>query len=212
VWASLTADKDTFISDVKAEMVKRDPRHRRTWVIVTDGERALQRRVCQIFTDVKLVLDLLHVLEKLWKAAHALYPEGSREAEQFVYERAKRILEGQVDQVVKGLRLIVTKRQLTTTKAKTLQDVAGYFHSNRQRMQYGIYLANGWPIASGSVEGACKNLIRDRFERSGMRWTPETAEALLRLRAIYLSGDLDAYWGFHIQQDQRRLYPIWHSS
>jgi hypothetical protein len=212
VWASLTADKDTFISDVKAEMVKRDPRHRRTWVIVTDGERALQRRVCQIFTDVTLVLDLLHVLEKLWKAAHALYPEGSREAEQFVYERAKRILEGQVDQVVKGLRLIVAKRQLTTTKAKTLQDVAGYFHSNRQRMQYDIYLANGWPIASGSVEGACKNLIRDRFERSGMRWTPETAEALLRLRAIYLSGDLDAYWGFHIQQDQRRLYPIWHSS
>jgi hypothetical protein len=67
VWASLLADKDTFIADVKAEMVKRDPRHRRTWVIVTDGERALQRRVCQTFTDVTLVLDLLHVLEKLWK-------------------------------------------------------------------------------------------------------------------------------------------------
>ena len=212
VWASLTSDKDTFINDVKAEMTRRDPRHRRTWVIVTDGERALQRRVCQTFTDITLVLDLLHVLEKLWKAAHALYPEGSREAEQFVYERAERILGGQVSQLIKGLRLMATKRKLTATKAKTLQQVASYLHSNRDRMKYNLYLAKGWPIASGSVEGACKNLIRDRFERSGMRWTPETAEALLRLRAVYLSGDLNAYWEFHIQQDQQRLYPTWHSS
>ena len=206
VWASLIADKDTFIADVKAEMTRRDPHRRRRWVIVTDGERALQRRVCQTFTDVTLVLDLLHVLEKLWKAAHALYPEGSREAEDFVYQRAERILCGLVSQVVKGLRQIVTKRRLTGTKAKTLLDVSNYLHSNRQRMRYDLYLANGWPIASGSVEGACKNLIRDRFERSGMRWTPETAEALLRLRAIYLSGDLDSYWEFHIKRDQRRLY------
>jgi len=209
VWASLIADKDTFIADVQAEMTRRDPRHRRTWVIVTDGERALQRRVCQTFTDVILVLDLLHVLEKLWKAGHALYPEGSREAEQFVYERAERILNGHVSQVIKGLRLIITKRKLTATKAKTLQEVASYLHSNRERMKYDAYLTKGWPIASGSVEGACKNLIRDRFERSGMRWTPETAEALLRLRAVYLSGDLAAYWEFHIQQDQHRLYPTW---
>jgi hypothetical protein len=76
-------------------------------------------------------------------------------------------------------------------------------------MRYDSYLANGWPIASGSVEGACKNLIRDRFERSGMRWTTETAEALLRLRALHLSGDFDDYWDDHIKRDQQRLYPDW---
>ena len=209
MWASLTQDKDTFINDVRAEMRRRDPRRRRTWVIVTDGERALQQRVADSFQGVTLILDYLHVAEKLWKAAHALYREGSLEAQAFVYERAKRILEGQVDQVVKGLKLIVTKRKLTSNKAKTLLDVAAYFKRNRQRMSYDTYLANGWPIASGSVEGACKNLIRDRFERSGMRWTPETAEALLRLRALHLSGDLDRYWDFHVQRDQQRLYPPW---
>jgi hypothetical protein len=71
-------------------------------------------------------------------------------------------------------------------------------------MRYDEYMRNGWPIAS--VEGACKNLIRDRFERSGMRWTPETAEALLRLRAAHLSGDLDDHWEQHINLDQQRLY------
>jgi hypothetical protein len=209
VWASLTADKDTFINDVKAEMQRRDAGRDHTWVIVTDGERALQHRVVETFKDVTLVLDFLHALEKLWKSAHALHREGSPEAQAFVYERAKRILEGQVDQVVKGLRLIVSKRRLTGTKAKTLLDAAAYFKRNRERMRYDRYLANGWPIASGSVEGACKNLIRDRFERSGMRWTPETAEALLRLRAVYLSGDLNDYWDFHVTRDQQRLYPDW---
>jgi hypothetical protein len=209
VWASLTADKDTFINDVKAEMTRRDPRRRRTWVIVTDGERALQHRVADSFQSVTLILDYLHVAEKLWKAAHALYREGSPDAQAFVYQRAKRILEGHVDQVVKGLKLIITKRKLTGSKAKTLSDVAAYYRRNRERMRYDTYLANGWPIASGSVEGACKNLIRDRFERSGMRWTPETAEALLKLRALHLSNDFDAYWEFHIERDQQRLYPPW---
>jgi hypothetical protein len=178
-------------------------------VIVTDGERALQRRVCQTLEGATLVLDLLHVLEKLWKAASVLHPEGSPEAEAFVSERAKRILEGQVGQVVKGLRLIASKRRLTGARAKTLHDVADSYQRNRERMRYDSYLANGWPIASGTVEGACKNLIRDRFERSGMRWTPETAEALLRLRAAYLSGDFDTYWDFHVEREQQRLHPPW---
>jgi hypothetical protein len=206
VWASLLADKDTFIADVAAEMARRDPRHRRTWVMVTDGERALQRRVATSFEGVTLVLDLLHVLEKLWKAAYVFHPEGSSEAEAFVRQRAERILGGQVSQVVKGLRQMVTKRRLTGAKAKTLLDVAGYYYANRERMRYDVYLKNGWPIASGSVEGACKNLIRDRFERSGMRWSPGMAEAMLRLRAVYLSGQFDDYWEFQVQQEQQRLH------
>jgi hypothetical protein len=206
VWASLTAGKDVFIADVKSEMTRRDPEHERTWVIVTDGERALQRRVINSFENVTLVLDLLHVLEKLWKVAHALHPEGSPEAEAFARARTERILCGMTGQVVKGLRQTVTKRRLTGQKANTIHSVCDYLYRNRERMRYDEYLRNGWPIASGTVEGACKNLIRDRFERSGMRWTIPTAEALLKLRAAHLSGDLNDYWEHHIQQDQQRLY------
>ena len=50
-------------------------------------------------------------------------------------------------------------------------------------MRYDEYLPNGWPIASGTVEGACKNLIRDRFERSGMRWTTRPPKRSCKLRA-----------------------------
>jgi hypothetical protein len=207
VWASLVSSKECFIVDVHNETFRRDPGHTRTWVIVTDGERGLQRLVCEHFKAATLILDLLHVLEKLWKAAYALHLEGSLEAETFVRDRTLRILRGQVAQVVKGLRQMVTKRKLTGIKRKAMLDTAGYYCRNRNRMCYDIYLKNGWPIASGSVEGACKNLIRDRMERSGMRWTPAMAEAMLRLRAIYLSGDFDDYWEYHVLQDLRRLYP-----
>lgn len=98
-----------------------------------------------------------------------------------------------VSQVVKGRRQTVTKRRITGAKAKTIRGVADYLYNNRDQMRYDHYLSNGWPIASGTVEGACKNLIRDRFERSGMRWTIPTAEALLRLRAAHLSHDFDDY-------------------
>ncbi len=154
-----------------------------------------------------LILDFLHVLEKLWACAHVFHKEGSSQAEGFVRERALRILRGEVSQVVKGLRQMLTKRKLKGEKQKTLLNVAAYYYRNRSRMRYHEYLAEGLPIASGSVEGACKNLIKDRMERSGMRWTPPMAEVMVKMRAIYLSGDFEEYWNYHIEQEQLRLYP-----
>jgi hypothetical protein len=208
VWASLLKGKTAVIQEVAEEMDRRDPLRSMTRLALTDGERALQIRVDQKL-NVTLILDLIHVLEKLWKAAYCFHAEGSLEADLWVIDRTLRILFGEVGQVVKGIRQSVTKRGLSGPKRKTLNAVANYLYRNRARMRYHEYLANGWPIASGPVEGACKNLIKDRMERSGMRWTEQMAEALVQLRAIYLSGDFDRYWDFHIKQDQRRLYPTW---
>jgi len=207
VWASLLKGKTAVIEEVAKEMNRRDPSQSTTRLALTDGERALQIRVDQKL-NVTLILDLMHVLEKLWKAAYVFHAEASLEADLWVLDRSLRILFGEVGQVVKGIRQSITKRGLSGPKAKTLNAVANYLYRNRSRMRYHEYLANGWPIASGPVEGACKNLIKDRMERSGMRWTEQMAEAIVQLRAIYLSGDFDRYWQFHIDQDQRRLYPV----
>jgi hypothetical protein len=191
-------------------MERRNPTASQTRVAVTDGERTLQIRVDRKL-KVTLVLDLMHALEKLWKAAYVFHAEASLEADLWVLDRTLRILSGEVSQVVKGLRQSITKLSFSGAKRKTLQGVADYLYRNRTRMRYHQYLANGWPIASGPVEGACKNLIKDRMERSGMRWTEQMAEAIVQLRAIYLSQDFDQYWQFHIEQDQRRLYPAFWS-
>jgi len=207
VWASLLKGKTAVIEEVAQEMQRRDPQGVKTRVAVTDGERALQILVEGTLGVTPLILDLLHVLEKLWKAAYVFHAEGSLEAGLWVLDRTLRILFGDVSQVVKGIRQSVTKRGLIGAKRKTLCGVADYRHRHRARMRYDEYLAKGWPIASGPVESACKNLIKDRRERSGMRWTEEMAEAIVQLRAIYLSGDFDRYWSFHIAKDQQRLHP-----
>lgn len=206
VWASLVKGKTAVIEEVAEEMRRRDPAGVKTHVALTDGERALQTLVDGKL-NVTLILDLMHVLEKLWKAAYVFHPEGSLQAELWVLDRTLRILFGEVGQVVKGLRQCVTKRALSGNQRKTLLGVAAYLYRNRHRMRYDEYLAQGWPIASGPVEGACKNLIKDRMERSGMRWTENMAEAIVKLRAVYLSGDFDSYWLFHVDRDQRRLHP-----
>jgi hypothetical protein len=207
VWASIEKSKDEVITEAGAEMARRDPEGTKTHVALTDGERALQMRVLALLPGVLLVLDLLHVMEYLWKAAYCFHPEGSPEAAEWVKARALRILKGKVSQVVKGLRQSVTKRRMRGPKRKVLLGVARYFYRNRSRMRYDGYLAAGLPIASGAVEGACRNLIKDRMERSGMRWTIAGAEAMLRLRACYLSEDFEEYWPFHVRKDQERLHP-----
>jgi len=206
VWASLLKGKTAVIQEVAEEMDRRDPSRSMTRIALADGERALQIRINSKLR-VTLILDLMHVLEKLWKAASVFHPEGSLQAELWVLDRTLQILFGEVGQVVKGIRQRITKLRLSGHKRKTLEGVAGYLYRNRARMRYDEYLDNGWPIASGPVEGACKNLIKDRMERSGMRWTEAMAEAIVKLRAIYLSGDFDRYWEFHIEQDQKRLHP-----
>ncbi len=206
VWASLLSGKDAFIAQVQAEMLRRDPKHKKTWIVVTDGERALQCKVAATLGNIELVLDLLHVLEKLWAVSYVFHPEGSPEARDFVKERIRRVLRGEVSQVVKGLRQMATKRGLKGQKRKTVAQVTAYYYRNRARMRYDFYLRNGYPIASGSVEGACKNLVKDRMERSGMRWTLPMAEAVLQLRAVYLSEHFDEYWQYHVDEDQKRLY------
>ena len=207
VFASLKQSKDEVIAEVAAEMARRDPKRRKEHVCVADGERALQQRVQKAMPDVTLVLDLLHVLEYLWKAAYVFHAEGSQAAQDWVKKRVLWVLQGRSGQVVKGLRQSITKRRLRGQGKKTLQIVSGYLHRNRRRMRYDEYLAKGWPIASGAVEGACKNVIKDRMERSGMRWSEDGAEAMVKLRAAYLSGDFEDFWVFHVRAEQERLHP-----
>jgi hypothetical protein len=59
-------------------------------------------------------------------------------------------------------------------------------------MPYDEYLACGWPIGTGVVEGACGHLVKDRMEQAGMRWTQDGAQGVLALRALRLNDHWDA--------------------
>ena len=62
------------------------------------------------------------------------------------------------------------------------------------------------------IEGACRHLIKDRMDITGARWSMRGAEAVLRLGSLYISGDWDEYWQFHLQQEHKRNHLALYSS
>lgn len=191
-----------------AEQVKiRNPRGRKPVVCVMDGERALWKKLTALMVGMVCILDIFHVLERLWQAAHCFHPEGSDEAQAFVTDRLLRLLRGEVGYVIGGLKQMATKQKLKGSKARQLSAAIGYLERNRRFMRYDAYLAAGYPIGSGVAEGACRHLVKDRMELTGMRWCVPGAQAMLDLRAVYLNGDWETFQQHRIKQERHRLYP-----
>jgi hypothetical protein len=196
------------------ELVERnrpDQHWLRVMVFLYDGQESLwdarQRHLPAGGVDI---LDFLHVTPRLWKAAHVFHREGSDAAEAFVRERCLRVLQGHVDGVIRGLREMATKRGVSGSKKKTITQICSYLKNNRGRMRYDEYLAAGYPIASGVIEGACRHLVKDRMERAGMHWTPDGAQAMLDVRSLHVDGAWDDYHIYRIDREKRRLYPHRH--
>jgi hypothetical protein len=153
------------------------------------------------------ILDLLHATPRIWEAASLFYVRDSEPAWEFVYDRVLRLLRGEVRSVIAGLRQMGTKRKLRGKKREKLAKLCGYLQNNAHRMRYDVYLAAGYPIASGVIEGACRHMVKDRMERSGMRWTLESAQAMLDVRSTYINGDWDTFMKYRIEKETQRLYP-----
>lgn len=214
VWAEMTQvvegeahnGRVALFAHLAGQRRRRDPAGAKPTVCLFDGERALWAEWLEEFSDTVGILDLFHVLERLWDAAYCFHPEKSPQAEAFVTARLRMLLEGNVGGVIRGLRQMKTKHGLRGPKAKTLTQAANYLDNNRDFMRYDAYLAAGYPIGSGVAEGACRHLVKDRLEQTGMRWRVAGAQAMLHVRATYLNGDWGAFWEHRIAQEQQRLY------
>jgi len=207
LWATL-AGKDAALAEAAARVARRDGPHRTHRVALTDGSQALQERVQRVFPTFTLVLDLIHVTEYLWKAANALLGETASRRTAWVKARTLRLLRSQSAWVVADLRHLAATPGRARCARTVLTKVAAYLERNAPYMDYATYLAQGWPIATGVIEGACRHLVKDRCELSGMRWTITGAEALLHLRCVHENGDWDAYHAFRRRQRHQRLYAV----
>ena len=189
------------------ELQERDPHEERTVVAIMDGETKLRE-----LQELKLkraigILDIWHVTEYLYDLAYCFYRDGSKEAEGFVETYLRKLLEGKVNRVIGGIRQMATKRDLSPSKWNKVEDCLSYFAARSEYMKYDEYMAAGYPIGSGVVEGACRHLVKDRMEQAGMRWRIAGAQAILSLRSIYVNDDWDAFHADRIQTEQRKLYP-----
>jgi hypothetical protein len=177
-----------------------------TLVCLMDGQRSLWALKESWFGRAVGVLDIFHVLERLWQVAYAFHGEGTRAAELQVDEHLRLLLEGKVSCVIGLYKRLLGQRGLKGGRAKTVRETLTYFENNRQYMKYDEYLAAGYPIGTGVAEGACRHFVKDRMELSGMRWEIEGAQSMLSLRALYLNDQWDDFVVYRIQAEQEQLY------
>ena len=208
VWASIKDTAESVIEDAFLEALQRDPAQQRQWVVLVDGHphqiKLINRVMKKHNINATIVMDFIHVLEYLWKAAWCFYKKGDNNVEKWIEKNSLKILKGQGNQVAKGMRISATKQELN--KRESVDKCASYLLKNKLRLQYGDALKNGYPIASGVIEGACRHLINDRLDITGARWSLDGAEAILKLRSLKSSGDFDDYWQFHKKESKQRTY------
>jgi hypothetical protein len=193
------------------EVKQRDPQYHKPLVMIMDGQHSLwntgQKYFPQGKIDVVEILDLIHVSSYVWAAAHLLFNKKKDKAEEYVKKQMSRILNNEINDVIKSLRNKGKYEKLNNKSLSELEKICGYFRNHAHRMAYKDYLAQGYPIASGVIEGACRNVVKDRMEHSGMRWVMQGAHAMLSLRSVHLSGLWDEFIQFRIGREAQRLYP-----
>jgi hypothetical protein len=213
--ASITDDICSVIAAGFDEATRRDPEHTRDWVALVDGNTTQLNAICNQATTrgvkVTILIDWLHVAGYLWDAAKAFYntetTTGTNQARDWVHEHSRTILHGNANKVAKQIQTRILRSKLTATQRKQALKTATYLTNKAPHLDYPTALANGWPIATGVIEGACRHLVQDRLGITGARWGLPTAEAILTLRATTTNGDFDNYWQHHQQHQHHRTYP-----
>lgn len=200
------AGKDAAFARLRSRLAARDGPHIQARVALTDGAVPLQERMLAL-TGFTLVLDIVHVKDYLWLAAEALFGARSPRGAPFVRRQLEHILSGRLEEAIAAIEREAATARRARRDVADAQTAVGYFRRNAEFMRYDQYLAAGWPIATGVVEGGCGYLVKHRMQAPGMRWLPPGAQPVLDLRAVRLNGDWDAYRHFHHRCQMHRLYP-----
>jgi hypothetical protein len=206
----ITAGRDVTIGKIFAEAERRDPGHARTWIALVDGDNyqlgLIQAAAAARGITLAIVIDFIHVLEYLWKAAWCFHPPRDPAMEDWVTAQALDILHGRTADVIARIARLTEEHppRPGSEHAKIIRKTLSYLRNKQAFMDYPRALANGWPIATGVIEGACRHLVQDRMGITGARWSLPGAQAMLWLRAINASGDTSAYWDWHITREHQR--------
>jgi len=189
------------------EVAKRRKR-KQIFITLLDGDPKLWNKLPEFLPAGTIgILDIIHVTQYVWKAAK-VFGNSPEDVRAFARERILWILQGRASSVIRGLKHMSTARKLSGKPKETIATVCGYFGKHLDHMRYDEYLREGYPIASGVIEGACCHLVKDRMERSGMRWRLLGAKAMLNVRAVHQSDYCTEFHTHRRQTEQATLHPL----
>jgi len=180
-----------------------------TLIRLLDGQVSL-REISEVCLPDEVhavdILDIIHVAGYVQRAAKVFYTH-TEQREAFSRQTLGKLLAGEVEGVIHSLRVRAGLKKLKGKAAQEIATVCGYFERNADRMRYDEYLSHGYPIGTGVIEGACRHLVKDRMERTGMRWRLSSAAAMLNVRAVFQSSHWETFHQTRIAKEQSQLHP-----
>lgn len=173
-----------------AEVIRRgiDPAVE-TFVCLGDGAAGIWNQYGLHFPHRVEILDWYHACEHLWAAGNGVFGEGTELAKGWVEVQKGLLWQGKVEEVMANLEALSQG-----PGGEAAQEQIHYFQTNKERMCYSQFRAQGYPIGSGSVESACKRVVGARLKGSGMCWSKQGAQSVLALRTAKLSNRWDEAW------------------
>ena len=186
-WRDTDPVPPAFVRRLQREAARRGFDRARRKVIMGDGAKWIWSMAAELYLSAIQIVDFFHASEKLWEVAKALFPGDRGNREHWAEARCAELKAGRLEGLLATLRAHAGSCEAA---AKCI----GYMETNRERMRYHEFRAQGLHIGSGVVEGACKTVVGGRLKQGGMRWTKDGADAVMALRSCILSGRYEEFW------------------
>jgi hypothetical protein len=154
------------------------------WIVLGDGAPWIWRVSAQQFPGAIEIVDFYHATEHLYLIASARFGPETAAGKAWV---AARQAELKADDVRGVLRAIAAWKPKSREHYHLRRTQFRYFRHNAERMRYGTFRKKGYHIGSGVVEAGCRQVVCQRLDEAGMHWCEPNAEALVTLRAAFLS-------------------------
>jgi hypothetical protein len=179
-------DVDTFRPLVSTAARQCGYAYAKEKIVLADGAAWIWVLAASQFPASVEIVDYFHASEHLWTLARAGFGPDPDAMHAWVRARQDELLHDRVAAVLQAIAAWAPRTQADCDLQATEY---GYFQQNQQRMQYGTFRAKGYHISSGVMEAGCKHVVASRLDQAGMHWRPETAEAVVTLRAALLSTE-----------------------
>lgn len=154
-------------------------------VFLGDGAAWIWLMASGLFPDAIQILDFFHVSEYLWEVARNAFPNEADQQRSWVETQQETLKQSQWRDVVNAAQRLPPS---TEALALIIERLVSYLSNNQNRIDYRSYRQQGLMIGSGVVESSNRRIVIVRLKQSGMFWLKFGAQAVMTLRACYLSS------------------------
>lgn len=161
-------------------------------IVLGDGAAWIRNERHKHFSRSTFIIDWYHASEHVWDCGKSLFGEGSKVTEEWVSQHLDLLWDGWTKKLLDKLKQ--QRKRYRGAKRQAISGLIRYISTNEEQMRYDVFREKGYDIGSGSVEGACKNVVGKRLKQSGMIWNRSGSSSMLALRITWLNERWEQLW------------------